>query len=380
MINIPYGHQMIDEEDISAVCQVLKSDWLTTGPKVMEFEKAISEYIGVNHTIVLNSGTSALDVAIQALTLPPGSEIITTPFSFAATGNAILYNNLNPVFADINAETRNIDPDQIRKKITPRTKAILIVDYAGHPCEINEIRDIASENNLFLIEDACHSFGARFQGRKVGSFAADMTIFSFHPVKPITTGEGGAVVTNNPYLAEKVSLLRTHGINKNVKDMYGPGSDWAYDMFDLGRNYRMTDIQAALGISQLKKIDSFIKRRNYLAGLYCEYLQELDFIETPLMKSDILHGWHLYTILLKRHDRNRFYSFMKKHGVGVNVHYIPMYHLKYYHNNFPQDPKAFPVTENVFSRILTLPLYPGLTDESLKYVVDCVKKAGKERV
>jgi dTDP-4-amino-4,6-dideoxygalactose transaminase len=262
---IPYGHQSIDDEDVQSVVEVLKSDWLTTGPTVNQFEQDLAGYVGAQHAVAVNSGTSALDIAVQALDLPKGSEIITTPFTFAATSNAILYNGHVPVFADIDPATRNIDPDEIRKRITPKTRAIIYVDYAGHPCAIDEIRDIARDHDLRLIEDACHALGASYKGRKTGTFA-DMTIFSFHPVKPITTGEGGAVVTDDPELAARLKLLRSHGIDRNVGDMFGEGSQWAYDMVELGRNYRMTDIQAALGVSQLKKIDTFIKRRNEYEG------------------------------------------------------------------------------------------------------------------
>lgn len=199
---IPYGHQTIDDEDIEEVIKVLRSDWLTTGPKISEFENALCDYVGSEHAIAMNSGTSALDIAVASLDLPRGSEVITTPFTFVATSNALLYNGLKPVFADIERETRNIDPEDIGHRITPRTKAIMYMDYAGHPCNIDEIQDIANEHDLYLIEDACHSFGATYHDKKIGSLA-DLTVFSFHPVKPITTGEGGAVVTNDPELAQK---------------------------------------------------------------------------------------------------------------------------------------------------------------------------------
>lgn len=378
MRHIPYGHQVIDRSDIESVVDVLKSEWLTTGPKVSAFEKAISEYVGCTSAVTVNSGTSALDIAVQSLDLPKGSEIITTPFSFAATSNAVLYNGHTPVFADIERESRNIDPDRIKEKITPKTKAIIFVDYAGQPCRIDEIREIASDNDLYLIEDACHAFGAAYKNKRIGSFATDMTVFSFHPVKPITTGEGGAVVTNNPEFAKKASILRTHGIDKEARGDFGSGAEWAYDMIDLGRNYRMTDIQAALGLSQIKKIDSFIAARNKIAKKYTDLLADIPFVETPTTMRDVLHGWHIYTILLKNIDRNKFFAYLKQQGVGVNVHYIPTYRFSYYRKKLPVNPQDFPVTEDIFSRIITLPLYPTLTDDEQAYIVDCIKNAGKK--
>ncbi|MEG3054729.1 MAG: UDP-4-amino-4,6-dideoxy-N-acetyl-beta-L-altrosamine transaminase [Methanoculleus sp.] len=372
---IPYGHQSIDDEDVQSVVEVLKSDWLTTGPTVNQFEQDLAGYVGAQHAVAVNSGISALDIAVQALDLPKGSEIITTPFTFAATSNAILYNGHVPVFADIDPATRNIDPDEIRKRITPKTRAIIYVDYAGHPCAIDEIRDIARDHDLRLIEDACHALGASYKGRKTGTFA-DMTIFSFHPVKPITTGEGGAVVTDDPELAARLKLLRSHGIDRNVGDMFGEGSQWAYDMVELGRNYRMTDIQAALGVSQLKKIDTFIKRRNDLAAVYEELIGDLPWLETPQCYGDITHGWHLYTVLLKGIKRNDLYRYLHQNNIGANVHYIPIYKFTYYQKLLQIDSRAFPATEDVFDRIITLPLHPAMTEGDLEYISETLKTAG----
>lgn len=372
---IPYGHQYIDDEDIQAVVDVLKGDWLTTGPTVSAFEESLCTYTGCTFAVAVNNGTSALDLAVKALDLPDGSEVITTPFTFAATSNALLYNNLIPVFADIRRDTRNIDPEDIRKKITPKTKAIICVDYAGHPCDIDEIKDIAEEHDLVLIEDACHAFGASYHGKKIGTLA-DMTIFSFHPVKPITTGEGGAVVTDNPELAARLKLLRNHGIERNVKDMFGEGSEWAYDLVDLGRNYRMTDIQAALGISQIKKIDGFIKRRNDLAKIYEELIGDVPWLETPQCCGDITHGWHIYTVLLNGIKRNDLYRYLHQHNIGANVHYVPIYRFTYYQKHFLFSPQMFPVTEDVFNHTITLPLYPAMGEADLEYVSDILRKAG----
>ncbi len=372
---IPYGHQSIDEEDVRSVIEVLKSDWLTTGPTVVRFERELAGYVGARHAVAVNSGTSALDIAVQALDLPKGSEIITTPFTFAATSNAILYNGHVPVFADIDTATRNIRPDEIRRRITPKTRAIIYVDYAGHPCVIDEIREIAQEHDLRLIEDACHALGASYNGRKIGTFA-DMTIFSFHPVKPITTGEGGAVITDDPELVARLKILRSHGIDRNVGDMFGEGSQWAYDMVDLGRNYRMTDIQAALGVSQLEKIDTFIKRRNDLAAIYEELIGDLPWLETPQCRGDVIHGWHLYTVLLRGVRRNDLYRHLHKNNIGANVHYIPIYRFTYYQKHFPFVPQEFPVTEDVFDRIITLPLHPSMTVKDLEQISETLTTGG----
>jgi UDP-4-amino-4,6-dideoxy-N-acetyl-beta-L-altrosamine transaminase len=372
---IPYGTQWIDDDDINEVVKVLRSDWITTGPKIKEFEDALCSYIGCNHCVAVNSGTSALDIAVQALELPKDSEVITTPFTFVATSNAIIYNGLKPVFADICSDTFNINPEDIRRKITEDTKAIIYVDYAGQPCDIKAIQEIADEFDLYLIEDACHAIGAEYGGRKVGNFA-DLTIFSFHPVKHITTGEGGAIVTDDEGLYERLTLLRSHGIDKDAQDRYRPDASWAYDMKYLGRNYRMTDFQAALGISQLKKLDMFIDKRNELASRYHEFLSDIDAVILPLVKENVRHARHLYTILLDESiNRDEFFKYMRSANIGVNLHYIPVYRHSYYVENYGFDPEKFPVTEDVFKRIITLPLFPRMSEQQVEYVVTSISQA-----
>ena len=369
---IPYGHQWIDEEDIEEVVKVLRSDWITTGPKIEEFENALCRYIGCKYAVAVNSGTSALDIAVQTLNLPAGSEVITTPFTFVGTSNAILYNNSKPVFADIEKGTRNINPDEVRKKVTDKTKAIIYVDYAGHPCDIEELKEIADEYDLFLIEDACHAIGAEYKAKKIGT-SADMTVFSFHPVKHITTGEGGAVVTNNEEFYEKLKILRNHGIDKSALDRFGPEAGWAYDLKLLGRNYRITDFQAALGISQLKKLDGFLRRRREIVKMYNEAFDAMPGIETPIVKPYVKPAWHIYTVLLNGIDRDKFFSKMREKGIGVNVHYIPIYRFSYYQEHFNNKPEYFPVTEEVFSKIVTLPLFSKMCDGDIYYISDKVK-------
>jgi|WetSurMetagenome_2_1015567.scaffolds.fasta_scaffold20186_3 UDP-4-amino-4,6-dideoxy-N-acetyl-beta-L-altrosamine transaminase len=366
---LPYALQWIDDEDIEAVVQVLKSDWITTGPKIQEFEKSICRYVECAHGIAVNSGTAALDIALASLGINNG-EVITTPFTFAATANAILFNGLKPVFVDIEKDNFNIDPERIRENITEKTKAIIYVDFAGQPCDIKEIREIADEKGLSLIEDAAHALGSEYHGKKVGGFA-DITEFSFHPVKHITTGEGGICVTNSEELATKMSLLRTHGIDKNAQARYGPQANWAYDQIYLSRNYRITDFQAALGISQLKKIERFIHRRREIVEKYNKAFEGIHEINVPTEKSGSRHVWHLYTVLLNGLDRNQFFASMRRKNIGVNVHYIPVYKHTYYQNlGFIYS--DCPVTEDVFKRIISLPLFPKMTDEDVSDVIDAV--------
>ena len=367
---IPYGRQTIEDDDVKTVAETLKSDFLTSGPKVKEFEDAICEYDGSKYCVAVNSGTSALDIAVSALNLPAGSEIITTPFTFVATSNSILYNNCKPIFADIDPKTYNISPEEIKKKITKKTKAIIYVDYAGQPCKIDEIKEIAEKHNLYLIEDAAHSLGAEYKGKKVGTFA-DLTTFSFHPVKLITTGEGGAVVTNNEKLAEKMRLLRNHGIDKTPAER----ESYLYDMKMLGRNYRITDFQCALGIRQLGKIERFIKRRQQIADAYNRELVKITGVSIPYVMPNVRHAWHLYTILLdKGIDRDKFFVKMRECGIGVNVHYIPTYKFTYYKSHGILS-EGLPVTEEVFSRIISLPLFPTMKDSEIQSVMKAVKKS-----
>ncbi|MCK4319942.1 UDP-4-amino-4,6-dideoxy-N-acetyl-beta-L-altrosamine transaminase [Candidatus Micrarchaeota archaeon] len=366
---IPYGKQSVSEEDISAVVEVLKGDWLTTGPKVPEFEKSVCEYTGVKHGVAVNSGTSALDIAVDSLNLPKESEIITTAFTFAATSNCILYNNHKPIFADILPDTYTLDPNDVKKKITDKTKAIICVDYAGHPCELDELKEIADKYNLYLIEDASHALGASYKGKKVGGIA-DITVFSFYPIKPITTGEGGMAVTNNSEFYERMSILRNHGIDKTPEQR----TTWKYDMKLLGRNYRITDIQCALGLSQMKRLDRFVESRKKIAKIYFDLLDGLNSVKLPTIREYAKSSWHLFPILFENNKKRKImFSLLRENSIGVNVHYIPIYNFSYY-RGIDYDNLRLMITEMVSERELSIPIYVGLDDKSINKIADLIKK------
>ena len=368
---IPYGHQSIDESDIDAVIQVLKSDWLTQGPKIDEFEKKLGEYCGAKYAVVFSSGTAALHAAYFAAGLKKGDEFITTPLTFAATANAGLYLGAKPVFVDIERDG-NLDPKETEKKITGKTKAIAVVDYAGKPAQLDQFRAIADKYNLILIEDACHALGAEYKGKKIGS-VSDMTIFSFHPVKSITTGEGGAVLTGDKDFYEKLKLFRTHGITKNNLVNKSEG-DWYYEMQELGFNYRITDIQAALGISQLKRLDKFIKARRKIAADYKKAFEKYsDLISLP--SADEINNyssWHLFVVRLRGKlalKRAEIFRKLRESGIGTQVHYIPVYWHPFY-LKLGYKKGLCPRAEAFYKSIISLPIYPDLKSEDRKFVAE----------
>lgn len=368
---IPYGRQTIEEDDIKAVVDVLKSDFLTTGPKIEEFEATVATYTGAKYAVAVSNGTAALHAACFAANIGPEDEVITTPLTFAASANCVLYCKGRPVFADIDPQTYNIDPNDIRRKITTKTKAIIAVHYAGQPCLMEEIHAIAREYGLIVIEDAAHALGAVYKGNKVGNLS-DMTTFSFHPVKHITTGEGGMILTSDPNLYKKLVLFRTHGITRNQDWMEKCEGDWYYEQVDLGYNYRITDFQCALGCSQMKKLDRFIEKRKELVRRYQSAFANIKEITIPLEAMGCESSWHLYTILVE-HRKNVF-DFLRKNKIGVNVHYVPVYRHPYYQKNGYETVRC-PIAENVYEHIISLPLYPSLTFEEQDYVIEKVKEA-----
>lgn len=370
---IPYARQLIEEDDIQAVVDVLRADLVTQGPKVEEFEKALAQRVGAKHAVTFSHGTVALMGAYAALDIKPGDEFITTPLTFCATSNAGLWFGATPVFVDIEEDTGNIDPVAVEAAITSKTKAIVAVDYGGHPADMTRLREIAKKHNLLVIEDSMHALGASLKGKPVGSLA-DLTTFSFHPVKPICMGEGGAVVTDNDELARKLRAFRLHGVVKDGFKNPAPGA-WYYEMQSLGINGKLTDIQCALGISQLKKLDRFLSRRDEIAKRYYEALAGLP-LRLPMARAGVRHGWHLYGVRLTDEWANRrdeVFGKLREAGIGVQVHYIPVYHHPYYAElGFKKG--LCPKAEAYFAAEISLPMHPSLTDEDQVKVIETLHK------
>lgn len=369
---IPYGRQHIDEEDILAVIETLKSDYLTTGPKIAEFEEAFAKKVGAKYAVAVCNGTAALHAAAFALELKPGDEVITTAITFAATSNAVLYMGATPVFVDIDPVTYNIDVNKIREKINSNTKAIFPVHFTGQPCQMDEIIALAKEYNLAVVEDASHALGATYKGQKIGSIS-DMTTFSLHPVKHITTGEGGMITTNSEELYRRLKRFRSHGITREISEMINYEGGWYYEQQDLGFNYRLTDIQAALGLSQLKKLDYFVNKRIEIAEKYTEKLAELSCVKTPVVLDGLNSSWHLYVVQidfeLLKINKNDFFNQMKSFGIGLNVHYIPVYKHPYYQKNGYEDVICME-SEKAYKQFVSLPIFYDLSDEDQNYVID----------
>ncbi len=370
---LPYGHQWVNEEDIAAVVAVLKSDWITQGPKVEEFERGVADYCEAKYAVAVSSGTAALHAACAVAGISNDDEAITTPITFAAIANAITYCGGKPVFADIRKDSLNIDPQEIRRRLSPKTKAILPVDFAGQPADLDEIEDIAKEQGLTVIEDACHALGAEYKGRKIGSLA-DMTVFSFHPVKHITTGEGGMVLTDNEEFYEKLKIFRHHGIVKNNLDK----GSWYYDIYNPGYNFRITDFQCALGTSQLKKLDRFVERRREIAARYNEAFAQMEELITPVEDKDVRAVYHIYVIQLRTElfkvGRKEIFEALSAENIGVNVHYMPLHLHPYYQEKFGYKKGDYPKAERYYERAVTLPIFPKMSDEDIEDVIKAVHK------
>ncbi len=375
---IPYGRQFIDQDDIEAVLNVLKSDWLTTGPKVDEFEEKVCEFVGARYAVAVSSGTAALHCAMFAIGIKPGDEVIIPPMTFAATANCVVFQGGKPVIVDVAQDTLLIDPVCIKEIMSPKTRAIIAVDYTGHPCDYDTITDISKSNKIPLVADACHSLGAKYKGKLVGSLA-DLSVLSFHPVKHITTAEGGMILTDNKEYYERMRLFRNHGIKTDHRQREKQGS-WIYEMTELGYNYRITDIQCALGITQLHKLPEFLSKRRAIAKKYDKAFAEIESIQPLFVQNYVQHAYHLYVVRLKKgkseKDRSQIFREMREKGVGVNVHYIPVHLHPYYRRKFNTVEGLCPVSETAYEEIISLPMHPNLSDDETNRVIDTLIKAG----
>lgn len=377
---IPYGRQCIEDDDIAAVSRVLRSDFLTTGPEVTSFESDIAAYVGAKYCVAVSSATAGLHIAVSALNLQEGSEGITSPNTFVASGNCMVYNGLSPRFADIDPETFNIDPSAVEEVLTEKTKLLIPVHFAGRACPMERITAIAKSHGLRVIEDAAHAIGSRYaDGVRVGSCShSDMTVFSFHPVKTLTTGEGGAITTNDAELYRRLVMLRSHGITKDAAFMSTYQGPWFYEMQQLGFNYRMTDIQAALGRSQLGKLDRFMLRRQELVRRYHAELSDVSWITTPDDSQDSETCFHLYVIRAEWDaiglNRATVMERLREVGVGTQVLYIPVHTHPYYRQSFGYAWGDFPASEHYYEHSLALPLYPAMTDEDQLRVIHALKE------
>lgn len=379
---IPYGHQHINDDDVQAVISALKSDYMTQGPRIGEFENVFANYLGVKYACVVSNGTAALHLCAMALDIKPGDKIITTPITFVASANGFRYQGAEVVFCDINSKTFLMDLDKLEQilKASPKGtyKAVVPVDFAGYPIDEERLRKMADEYGFAIVVDACHAPGGSFidsKGEKqmIGNCKyADLTVFSFHPVKHIATGEGGAVTTNNKELYEKVALYRTHGITKDPARLEKNDGGWYYEMQELGYNYRITEMQAALGISQLKRLDWSIERRNEIAKKYDEAFKGTD-VKTPFRAEGLVHAFHLYIIQVPTDKRKGLYDFLRANNVYSQVLYIPA-HLMPYYRQFGWKVGDMPVAEDYYSKCLALPMFPTLTDEEQNWIIEKVKE------
>ena len=372
---LPYGHQWLDADDITALVDVLRSDWLTTGPKIAEFERAFAEFVGTKEAVAVSNGTAALHAATYALNIKPGDEVIVPAMTFAASANCVVYQGGTPVFADVDPGTLLLDLTQAEAKITPRTKAIIAVDYAGQACDYDELNKITSRHGLGLIADACHAVGGSYEGRPVGSLA-QLSTFSFHPVKHITTGEGGMISTDDSVLAERMRTFRNHGITTDHRQREAQGS-WFYEMVDLGYNYRLTDFQCVLGTSQLQRLPAWVKRRQEIALRYADAFASIDEVEPLCLRPNVSDAYHLYVVRMIGErltvDRATIFRALRAEGLGVNVHYIPVpWHPFYQRLGYQKG--QWPVAESAYEQIVSLPIFPAMSDRDIEDVIKAVKK------
>ena len=378
---LPYSVPLIDDDDINEVVETLKSGWVAKGPRTIEFEKRFAEYTGAKYAIAMNSATAALHIALIAGGVKPGDEVITTPITFAATANTIIHVGAKPVFVDIDPNTFCIDANKIEEKITDKTKAIVPVHYTGHACDMDKIRAIAEKYNLFVSEDAAHAIDTYYKGDLIGK-KGDCASFSFYATKNICTGEGGMLTTNREDIAEKARIISTHGISKAAWNRYGKGGTWRYDIEYPGHKYNMFDIQAALAKTQMNKLDFMQDRRKEIVKKYEEAFSNLDGIKLPPEAEYTTHSWHLYVIRLELDkltiDRDEFIELMAEANIGTSVHFIPVHLMSYYRETYGYKEGDLPIAESYFDTIVSLPLYPKMTDEDVQDVINVVTDIIKE--
>ena len=374
-MEIPFHKPYISEEEISEVVDTLRSGWITMGPKTLRFEEEFVKYMSSKHAITVNSGTAALHLALKAIHLNPGDEVIIPTMTFTATGEVVCYVNAIPVIVDVDQETHNIDVAAIEKAITPKTRAIIPVHFGGQPCDMDEIMQLARARHLAVIEDAAHAIPAWYRGRRIGTIG-DITCFSFYSTKPLATGEGGMVTTEHGEWAERIRILRLHGISKDAWKRYSKGGSWYYEVIEPGFKYNTTDLQASLGIAQLRKVDWLWEKRKNIARTYTEAFNSMDEIMTPSIRPDRETAWHLYVIKLHLEalaiDRGAFIEKLRERGIETSVHFIPLHRHSYYKNAFGLTPGDFPNAEWIYERSISLPIYPGMTDEEVGYVIEQV--------
>ena len=380
---ISYGKQSIDQADIDAVVEVLKNDWLTQGPTVQSFENDLQNYFGAKHTCVVSNGTAALHLAGLALGWEPGDIVLTTPLTFLATANSIVYAGATPDFVDIDPVTYTIDPNLVEEKVNDyrekgkKVKAVIGVDFAGHPCDWKALREIADKYELQLVNDNCHALGATyFEDKQYAVKYTDLVIQSYHPVKHLTTGEGGAVLTNNSKLDEKIRRLRTHGMTKDLNQLENNDGPWYYEMHEVGYNYRITDFQCALGSSQLKKLDSFVQKRREIAVQYDNSFANIVNLKIPKLHSAVEHAYHLYPLQIHfdklKKNKSEFFKKMKESGINLQVHYVPIHLQPFYQKNYGFKQGNFPVAERFYRNEVSLPIYPYLSKDDVEMVANSI--------
>ncbi len=378
---LPYSEPLLGEEEIDSVVDCLRSGWLTSGRQVKDFERDFAAYIGSRHALAVNSCTAALHLGLEAVGVGPGDEVITSPMTFAATAAVIEHLGARPVLVDCDPVTLNLDPARIEERITRRTRAIVPVHFAGQACDMDAIMGIARRRGVAVVEDAAHALPSRYHGRLVGTIG-DVTCFSFYATKTLTTGEGGMAVTDRDDLAERMRMMHLHGMSRDAWNRYSKNGSWSYEILAAGFKYNLTDIAASIGIEQLKRADTFHRRRREIARAYTEAFRDVPGLEPPEVADECGHAWHLYVLRLVPErltiDRDEFIRRLQAMNIGVSVHFIPLHLHPYYRDKYGYEPEDFPYAYGAFQRILSLPLYPKMTDDDARDVIGAVRAIAEE--